>query len=79
MSDPGLDCCEAARTCAELVRLNGRDVEPPQEEPAWTLIVDVRPNSPCGMDLMRGAIRFCPFCGTAVDAAQPAPLARGLR
>lgn len=69
MSDQALTCCEAARTCAEIEWRDGDDIEPRQASAAFTIIVDIRPDSPCGVDLYRGAIAFCPFCGTKIGGA----------
>lgn len=62
--------CKAAagEPCAELQWLNGRDMTPQQSRDGFTIIVDIRPDSPHGVDLYRGPIAFCPFCGTKIEA-----------
>ena len=67
MSDQALACCEAARTCSEIRWLKGDDIEPRQDAAAFTIITDIRPDSPRGVDLYRSAIAFCPFCGAKIE------------
>ena len=67
MAGATLTCCEAARTCAEIRWIDGRDMMPTRPKDGWTIIVDLAPDSPHGLDIERGPIAFCPFCGKAVE------------
>lgn len=64
---PEEPCCEAARQCAEL-RYDSPDdaLDAGDFSNQWTIIVDQQRDSPCGVDLIRGAINYCPFCGTSL-------------
>ena len=42
---------------------------PEQPRGAFTIIVDIRPDSPHGCDLERAPIAFCPFCGVKIGGA----------
>lgn len=68
MSGHELTCCEAARTCAEIRWTERHEMCPPQSRDGFTIVVDVRRDSPCGAELERGAISFCPFCGARVGS-----------
>lgn len=68
MNGPGLTCCERGRTCAEIRWTDGRDMMPPQERAGFTIIADMAPDSPHGVDYERTPIAFCPFCGTKIEA-----------